>query len=160
MAKQVEAYQVIHTAREIEELLTKVQNLEHELVDSNNPISSKAVFAKFEELKKIISEGKMLVANAITEKGVDTAAEATFQELANNILSLSIGEANSEIKTIIGKKIEPINEKYINNDGIVFNNLFEHLLHQIKQVVLITCFPEKKINEIIATQIEMEEIII
>ena len=53
MSTSVEAYQVVHTAKEIEDLLTKVKNTEEELVDSDNPVSSKAVLAKFEELEKI-----------------------------------------------------------------------------------------------------------
>lgn len=39
-----------------------------------------------------ITEGKSLVANAITEKGVTTASDATFQVMANNILSIPEGE--------------------------------------------------------------------
>lgn len=52
MSIQVEAYQIVHTAKEVEDLLTKVKNTEDELVDSDNPISAKAVLTKFEELKK------------------------------------------------------------------------------------------------------------
>ena len=40
-------------------------------------------------LKREISDGKTLVANAITAKGVTTATDATFQIMANNILSIS-----------------------------------------------------------------------
>ena len=36
-------------------------------------------------LKKSVSDGKSAVASAITEKGVSTSSDATFQTIANNI---------------------------------------------------------------------------
>ena len=36
------------------------------------------------ELKKSVSDGKKEVAEAITEKGVETAADATFKAMAEN----------------------------------------------------------------------------
>ena len=44
-----------------------------------------------EELKTSVSEGKALVAAAVTDKGVSTAADATFQTIANNISNLPSG---------------------------------------------------------------------
>lgn len=41
------------------------------------------------ELKKSVSDGKTLVANAITEKGIETATDATFAVMAENISQLS-----------------------------------------------------------------------
>ena len=41
-------------------------------------------------LENIIA-GKTLIANAITEKGVDTRFDDTFQQIANNILNISSG---------------------------------------------------------------------
>lgn len=41
------------------------------------------------ELKKSVSDGKTLVANAITAKGVSTATDATFEDMANNIDNIS-----------------------------------------------------------------------
>ena len=41
------------------------------------------------ELKKSVSDGKTLVANAITAKGVSTSASATFQTMATNISNIS-----------------------------------------------------------------------
>lgn len=43
------------------------------------------------ELKKSVSDGKTLVANAITGKGVSTSASATFQTMATNINSIKVG---------------------------------------------------------------------
>ncbi len=45
----------------------------------------KWIIEKLEEIKKSVSDGKKLVANAITAKGQATAEDATFQTMANNI---------------------------------------------------------------------------
>lgn len=47
-----------------------------------------SVFARktdVEDLKKSVSDGKELVADAITEKGIETAADASFATMAENI---------------------------------------------------------------------------
>lgn len=46
---------------------------------------------KYDELFQSVSNGKTLVANAITGKGIETSSDATFATMANNIVSLSIG---------------------------------------------------------------------
>ena len=43
------------------------------------------------ELKTSVSEGKSLIATAVTDKGVQTAADATFQTIATNIGSIPTG---------------------------------------------------------------------
>jgi hypothetical protein len=56
--------------------------------DSNVLATAKAVNtlkSSLEETKKSVSDGKTLVANAITAKGVSTSASATFATMANNI---------------------------------------------------------------------------
>ena len=40
-------------------------------------------------LKSFVSEGKSLIAAAVTDKGVQTAADATFQTIANNIAAIT-----------------------------------------------------------------------
>lgn len=44
---------------------------------------------ELEEVKKSVSDGKTLVANAITDKGVTTATDAAFQTMADNIAAIS-----------------------------------------------------------------------
>ena len=44
-----------------------------------------AINEEIENLKKSVSEGKALVANALTDKNVETSTTATFQEIADNI---------------------------------------------------------------------------
>ena len=43
------------------------------------------------ELKNSVSDGKALVASAITDKGVATASDATFNTMASNILNIPTG---------------------------------------------------------------------
>ena len=45
----------------------------------------------FNSLKTSVSEGKALIATAVTGKGVQTAADATFQTMATNIGSIPTG---------------------------------------------------------------------
>ena len=46
---------------------------------------------EIDSLKTSVSNGKSLIASAITDKGISTAATATFQTMANNIASISQG---------------------------------------------------------------------
>ena len=45
-----------------------------------------------DSLGKSVSDGKTLVANAITAKGVSTATDASFQTMADNILSINVSK--------------------------------------------------------------------
>ncbi len=91
-------------------------------VDPNLSISGEAADAKIvgdrlkkieeteENLKKSVSDGKSLVASAITEKGVETATDATFQTMHDNILDIktsggSTGGSGSVI-TKVGNSIK------------------------------------------------------
>lgn len=49
-----------------------------------------------DSLKKSVSDGKQLVADAITETGIETAADATYQEMADNISEILAGDVKSE----------------------------------------------------------------
>lgn len=65
-----------HTTAQITGLDTSIQSI-------NTEISS---------LKSSVSSGKATIAAAVTDKGVQTAADATFEQMANNIRNiLSIG---------------------------------------------------------------------
>ena len=54
--------------------------VEQDLVNQNNEINS---------LKTSVSSGKAAIASAVTDKGVQTAADATFNTMAQNIRSIS-----------------------------------------------------------------------
>ena len=47
-----------------------------------------ATVAQYNELKTSVSNGKSLIASAITDKGVSTASDATFQTMSNNIRNI------------------------------------------------------------------------
>lgn len=61
-----------------------------------------------ENLKKSVSDGKSLVASAITEKGVETATDATFQTMHDNILSIKSGGTggSGSVITKVGDRIK------------------------------------------------------
>lgn len=52
-------------------------------------MTSTNVQSAVSELFTSVSEGKALIASAVTDKGVDTEADATFQQMADNIMSIS-----------------------------------------------------------------------
>lgn len=56
---------------------------------STNPVQNKVVTAKLNEVFQSVSSGKSLIASAITDKGVNTEADATFQAMADNITAIS-----------------------------------------------------------------------
>ena len=56
-----------------------------------NKVIKKYVDDKTDELKKSVSDGKTKVANAITDKGVETATDATFDVMAENISKIETG---------------------------------------------------------------------
>ena len=62
---------------------------------STNPVQNKAVKSYVDNglntLKKSVSDGKTKVANAITDKGVETATDATFDVMAENISKIETG---------------------------------------------------------------------
>ena len=47
--------------------------------------TSGGIYTAINDLKTSVSEGKSLIASAITDKGVSTASSATFQTMASNI---------------------------------------------------------------------------
>lgn len=63
---------------------------------SVNPVQNKIITAKLNEVFQSVSDGKSLIASAITDKGVNTAADATFQTMATNIGKIS-GSGSAEV---------------------------------------------------------------
>ena len=57
---------------------------------------------KVNELFTSASNGKALIASAITGKGISTAADATFQTMANNIGSIPTGKTVTDLGEITG----------------------------------------------------------
>lgn len=78
-----------------------------DIVDSlNSTATDKPLAAKqgevlkglIEDLKKYVSDGKTLVADAITVKGVETAADAAFAKMAENICQIETGGTDINIQ--------------------------------------------------------------
>ena len=63
-------------------------------IDEDGTLNVKNMDQMQETVRKLVDNvgtGKALVAEAITEKGVETAEDATFQEMAGNIRQISVG---------------------------------------------------------------------
>ena len=61
-------------------------------------LSGYAKTSELNSLKTSVSNGKSLIASAITGKGVSTASDATFQTMANNISSIVVKTSPSVSK--------------------------------------------------------------
>ena len=68
-------------------------SLSEDITSTNSDISN--LQEDMIELKNSVSDGKALVASAITDKGVATASDATFGVMANNIRNIPTGDANN-----------------------------------------------------------------
>ena len=87
--------------------------------DGNKISETYATKNEVDSLKKSVSDGKTIVANAITGKGVTTATDAAFQTMAANISKISTGAdvsgvtagANDVVKgkTIVNNSSIPVN---------------------------------------------------
>lgn len=83
------------------------------ILDKNNPhevtadqvklnASSEVTIAdEMDDLKKSVSDGKALVAGAITSKRVETASDASFAEMAANIDSIKLGSGNAQPNQVL-----------------------------------------------------------
>jgi len=70
--------------------------------------------AEVAETKKSVSDGKALVAAAITAKRVKTAATATFKEMAANIGRIVLGSGNAQKAHVLAGKT------FTNDDGVQY----------------------------------------
>lgn len=68
--------------------------------DNNLLTTSKQVVGGINELFQSVSSGKAEVASAITDKGVTTASDATFSEMATNIGNIPTGITPTGTKSI------------------------------------------------------------
>ena len=75
------------------------------------------VEASLVELKTSVSEGKALVAAAVTDKGVTTAADATFSTMASNIAAIATGTDTSDA-TATASRILSGYTAYVNGSTI------------------------------------------
>ena len=89
--------------------------------DESNHFTSTNVEGALSELFQDVSNGKTLVANAITDKGVNTLATDTFQTMATNINSMSIIKPNivefSQMNDLVASYLADAESKYTNDNG-------------------------------------------
>ena len=72
---------------QVDVLESSISGLSQTVTTQGENIS--ALETEVDDLKNSVSDGKTLVANAITAKGVTTATTASFQIMANNIASIN-----------------------------------------------------------------------
>ena len=72
--------------------------------NSSNGLIQLGTKSDFDQCFQSVSEGKSLVAAAVTDKGVQTAADSTFQQIADNIEAISqldTSDANATASQIL-----------------------------------------------------------
>lgn len=80
---------------------------------SENPVQNKVITTEINTLKKSVSDGKSIVANAITGQGVATATDATFATMAANIGTVGTNKYNA------GKTDYNPTDATLGNDGVL-----------------------------------------
>lgn len=74
---------------------------------------------EIEETKKSVSDGKALVAAAITLKKIATAATDTFAQMAENISKIVLGSGNATVADVLADKT------FTNDDGVEYTGTME-----------------------------------
>lgn len=63
--------------------------IDSELSDTSaNPVQNKVITKKLNEVFQFVSNGKEMIASAITAKGIEINSDASFEKLAASILSI------------------------------------------------------------------------
>ena len=73
---------------------------------SENPVQNKVITSKLNEVFQSVSDGKSLIASAITDKGVSTDATATFDTMAGNIMAIESGGGGGVTSAIFVTKAQ------------------------------------------------------
>lgn len=108
---------------DIETLNTQFKDIVNEIGDVTLNTTAQDIKGAINEVFQSASNGKRLIAQAITGKGVDTNANDSFQTMATNISRISSGI------NIEGKTITVNNTKYklsINSDGDIIATIVKH----------------------------------
>lgn len=91
------------SAKQGKSLITTINNLGGDDISYDNTetgISAENVQSAIDEVFTYVSNGKALIAEAITDKGVETSATATFSEMAYNIEQISGGGSSASIDLV------------------------------------------------------------
>ena len=97
---------------------------------SENPVQNKVIKGELDKVFQSVSDGKSKIASAITDKGVKTDKDATFDIMADNIKKINIKYFNEGygIHLLQGKN-EMIKDISTTDKSISFDSLF---LYSIK----------------------------
>lgn len=94
----------------------KTKFLEHKQkiteIEERHARDVEGIQIEMSNVKKSVSDGKTLVAAAITRKRVETSATATYQQMANNIDSIALGWGNAAEWQVLDSVI------FSNADGV------------------------------------------
>lgn len=83
-----------------------------EVLDENStrPVQNKVITKEINEIKKSVSDGKEMLAVAITEKGIETASNDSFSTMAENVRQIENGGGiDKDLRTV----------KFIDNEKII-----------------------------------------
>ena len=91
------------------------------------PTTSQTLKGSIRELFQFVSNGKTLIATAITDMGIETSSDETFQQIADKIRQISggssgskvVGEINNGTINLIGISAGTYTLKYEDNNGIL-----------------------------------------
>lgn len=75
-------------AQKLQKLLSTKAGIKNAINGSGSTVGN-----NFSEYPTAITDGKALIAAAVTDKGVETAANATFQQIAGNIGQIETGSS-------------------------------------------------------------------
>ena len=106
----------------IYEAHTDISNINNVLGTETLNTTNKTLKGAINELFQFVSNGKELIASAITDKGVITSKTDTFQQMANNIRSIAINVTQISLNPISNIKVnkgETFTIKYSTNISAV-----------------------------------------
>ena len=109
----------------VEELVEEIKIIKQDI---------KSLNIKYEELFQSVSNGKMLLASAITDKGVTTLATDTFEVMANNIRKITTGSEGGSGETttpITIGNIDDITVKSGSKFNIVYTTNVDAVKHEV-----------------------------
>ena len=107
----------------IYEAHTDISNINNALGSVTLNTTDKTLKGAINELFQNVSNGKELIASAITDKGVITSKTDTFQQMANNIRSIAINVTQISLNPISNIKV---------NKGETFNILYSSNISAVK----------------------------
>lgn len=103
----------------IQSEIDRLAAIKAELKSAINGAAGSVVGDVFAEYPAAITSGKASIAAAITDKGVETAADATFQEMAGNIEQIQ----GASTATVVLSGTANGSVKFVNSDSNVVQDI-------------------------------------